>query len=264
MLLTVPQESERQISGQPIQRLVYDQGMTAARSSTMHLSLLSTFAMFVDGSPVEVAPNVKRVVALLALRARPELRLTVASRLWMDTTEERANANLRTALWKARQTLDGCIQVLGNNISLAPFVDVDVNHVLERTHRLLDDDEPLGRDEEPGDLLYDLLPDWDEEWIAFERERLRQMRIHALEALCRKLVCSDRFGEAIDAGLAAVAAEPLRESAQRVLISAHITEGNLCEARRQYVTYREMLWDELGVEPSEALRGLIGLGATTR
>ena len=41
-----------------------------------------------------------------------------------------------------------------------------------------------------------------------------------------------------EAAMFAVGIEPLRESAQRVLIEAHLAEGNLVEARRAFVTYR--------------------------
>ena len=51
----------------------------------------------------------------------------------------------------------------------------------------------------------------------------------------------------------AITAEPLRESAQRALIEAHVAEGNLAEARRGYVLYRDLLRRELGVDPSSDL-----------
>lgn len=247
-----------------------DMGPAGATS----LRVLSGFEVRVDGEPVPVPSNVERILALLAVRPRPQQRLTVASTLWMDTTEHRAAANLRTALWKARQSIGDCIRVRGNQISLAGEVDVDLVAIVDRTRRLLDDDLTLDPgDCDPADLDGDLLPDWDEDWILFERERLRQLRIHALEALCRKLTAAGRAGRAVDAGLAAVAAEPLRESAQRVLIAAHLGEGNVSEARRQYHLYRELLWSNLAIEPSPALTVLVGVplsaasrrsGVTTR
>jgi DNA-binding SARP family transcriptional activator len=93
--------------------------------------------------------------------------------------------------------------------------------------------------------------------VLVERERFHQLRLHALEALCDRLITAGRYGEAIDAGLAVVAAEPLRESAHRALIKAHLAEGNHGEAYRQYQLCREILRDELGVEPSNALRALL-------
>jgi len=60
----------------------------------------------------------------------------------------------------------------------------------------------------------------------------------------------------------AVAAEPLRESAQRALITAHLAEGNQGEAIRQYRQFQHHLSVELGVQPSidlqELMRGYVG------
>ena len=66
-----------------------------------------------------------------------------------------------------------------------------------------------------------------------------------------------RFGEAIDTALSAVAAEPLRESAQVALIEAYLAEGNISEAARQQDSYRVLLDTELGLEPSERVRLLV-------
>jgi len=90
-----------------------------------------------------------------------------------------------------------------------------------------------------------------------ERERYRQLRMHALEILCVRLSGAGRHGEAVEAGLAAVSGEPLRESAHRVLIGAHLAEGNRCEAIRQFDRYRGVLQRELGLEPSPEIAALI-------
>jgi DNA-binding SARP family transcriptional activator len=83
-----------------------------------------------------------------------------------------------------------------------------------------------------------------------ERERVRQRVLHALEALSGKLANIGRFADAVDAAILAVSAEPLRESAQRALIVAHVAEGNLVEAYRCYRSYCDLLHRELGVAPS--------------
>ena len=55
-------------------------------------------------------------------------------------------------------------------------------------------------------------------------------------------------------------ADPLRESANRVLIEAHLAEGNLIEARRTYERYRDSVRRELGVDPGEQLASLVRVG----
>ncbi|HEX9311675.1 MAG TPA: bacterial transcriptional activator domain-containing protein, partial [Actinomycetota bacterium] len=82
----------------------------------------------------------------------------------------------------------------------------------------------------------------------------------------RLMAASGRFAEAVESGLAAVAAEPLRESAHRCLINAYLAEGNAGEAIRQFVRYRDLLRAELDLAPSEQIELLFdgstaGLGA---
>lgn len=230
----------------------------------MRLSVMHGFEFTIDGQLVALPSNVERVIAFLTVRDRPQHRTTIASTLWMDTTEDRAAANLRTALWKARRSIGEGIVTEGSYLTIAPVIEVDLRRVTEQVQRLITGGGSLlDEDSSPDDLCGDLLPGWDEDWILFDRERFRQLRIHALEALCRKLSAAGRPGEAIDAGLAAVAAEPLRESAQRALITAHLDEGNVSEARRQYHMYCNVLWDALGIEPSGTLRTLVGSNATS-
>jgi len=106
-----------------------------------------------------------------------------------------------------------------------------------------------------GDAI-DLLPGWYDDWVIFERERIRQQLLHALEALSRRLADLGRCAEAVDVAISAVGADPLRESANRVLIEVHLAEGNVVEARRTYERYREAVRRELGVEPGEQLASL--------
>jgi DNA-binding SARP family transcriptional activator len=57
--------------------------------------------------------------------------------------------------------------------------------------------------------------------------------------------------------MTAIRVEPLRESAQRALVEAHLAAGNLVEASRVYELYRELLRRELSVEPSSDLTLLL-------
>lgn len=233
-------------------------------SASVTLQLLSGFALQVDGVAVDVPASAQRVLAYLALQARPQQRATVAASLWIDQTDARASANLRAALWRLDAVRDRVVESRADRLGLSTGVDVDVTTAVVAARGLLDpchDADELVPCASQLDLLSrDLLPDWDEDWILFERERLRQLRIHAIEAMSEAMRLGGRYADAIEAGLAAVDADPLRESAQRVLIEAHLAEGNVVEARRQYDSFRCLLAHELGVEPSTRLAALVGLG----
>jgi DNA-binding SARP family transcriptional activator len=92
--------------------------------------------------------------------------------------------------------------------------------------------------------------------VLFERERLRQLRLHALEALAVTLAEQRRFASAVEVGLAAVRIEP-RESAHRAVIRVHLAEGNVTQAMRQYRLRHRLFEQELGLEPSAPLTDLL-------
>ncbi|MFJ2931519.1 BTAD domain-containing putative transcriptional regulator [Streptomyces sp. NPDC087219] len=91
----------------------------------------------------------------------------------------------------------------------------------------------------------ELLPDWEEEWLSGERERLRQLQLHLQESLAERLTSEGRFGLALEVALATLRLDVLRESAHRSVIRIHLAEGNIGEARRAYATCRQVLRQEL-------------------
>jgi DNA-binding SARP family transcriptional activator len=229
-----------------------------SRTTGLRLQLLRGFGLVHAGETIAVPLAGQRVAAFLALRGRPVHRLVVAGTLWMDSSEEQAGASLRTALWRLRLVAGDLVAVNGSALTLADDVRVDVREAQRRAALLVKTPEEYGeQDLAVLEAEGDVLPDWYEDWVLVERERYRQLRLHALEALCRALASAGAHAEAISAGLAAVACEPLRESAHRALMQAHVAEGNVCEALRQYELFRGQLMALLGLEPSRRMQMLV-------
>ncbi len=225
---------------------------------SVSVSLLGGFELTSDGRVVPVPGSVERVVAFLALHERALQRPFVAGALWPDVPEDRAGASLRSALWRLRRSSEGIVRTPCDHLGLAGGVTVDLHVATLIAHRILTASPGVDPPEGEGVILTgDLLPDWSEDWVLLERERFRQLRLHALERLCDQLAAAGRYGEATEAGLAAVAGEPLRESAHRALIRAYLAEGNRAEAIRQYDRFRTLLHEELGVGPSPFLEELV-------
>ena len=220
------------------------------------LTLLGAFDLTVGGESIQLPMNGQRVLVFLALQGRSLLRPFVAGSLWLDSTEDRAAGSLRSALWRLNRR-HRFIETDGERLQLAANVAVDVDAAAAQARRLLDPAEPECPSPDGLMLSRDLLPDWYDDWVAVERERFRQLRVHALERLCDRLVEAERFGEAIEAGLAAMKSEPLRESAHRALVRAHLAEGNRSEALAQYRRFKALLHDELGLSPSPKMDTLI-------
>jgi DNA-binding SARP family transcriptional activator len=228
----------------------------AAAPST-HLTLLESFGLACDGQCVQVPMSGQRVLAFLALHERPLQRPFVAGSLWLDLPEARAAASLRSALWRLHRRVPHVVDVSAHQLALGAEVNVDLRAAEAAARCVLDEPRPLALDVDPTTLAGDLLPDWYESWILVAREAHRQLRIRALEKLGEHLLGAGRLDEALELSLAAVAADPLRESAHRAVIRVHVEEGNVGEAIRQYRVFRRLLRDELGLEPSERMQLLV-------
>ena len=224
---------------------------------TFSLRLLGGFDLRLGDQTVPLPLNARRLLALLAVRDRPQPRSSVAYTLWLDTTQTRAAANLRSTLWKIGPQRERLVCGSGERLWLAAGLDVDLTRVVRQAKRLIGPEPDVRVDVDVDELAGELLPEWDEEWLRDEREQLRQLRVHALEALCSRFSSGGRGAEAVCAGQAAVTAEPLRESAQLLLINAHLAEGNVFEARRQFEIYRRLLWQNLQILPSPRVTSVL-------
>jgi DNA-binding SARP family transcriptional activator len=212
-----------------------------------------------EGRRLEVPEGSKRLLVFVALhRGRIERRYA-AGALWPMGDDIRAAGNLRSALWRLNGAGVQALSADKHGLAVNDDVLVDVHIVSSWAARL------IGRSASCDDLeimpwgvdALDLLPGWYDDWALLERERIRQRLLHALEALSRELVQLRRFAEAVEAAMMAVGADPLRESAQRALIEAHLAEGNWVEGRRSYDAYRDVLARELGTEPGPDLTAMV-------
>jgi DNA-binding SARP family transcriptional activator len=221
------------------------------------LGLLGGFRLRRDHGVLGTSPGEQRVMAFLAVHNRPLQRSFVAGNLWIDSDDDHAGANLRTALWRLRLLDQRLIDASRSHLALSPDIAVDLHEAMAQARRLLRDTSLGAHGDGSMTLMRDLLPDWYEDWVLVERERFRQLRLHALEAQCAALVQAGAYGLAVEVGLACLAAEPLRESAHRALIKAHLAEGNAAEAVRQYQLCRTLFMRELGLAPSAEMQALV-------
>jgi DNA-binding SARP family transcriptional activator len=237
---------------------VMEQPRRDVQTTGMYLSLLRDFQLTNHGEPIHLPLSGQRVLAYLAIREGSITRIGLAGTLWPDTTEERAMASLRSALWRLHRPGLRLVEATATHIALASDVTIDLRRMMGTVVTALARSGGVDRGV-MADVSHaeELLPGWSDEWVVFERERLRQLRLHALESLCEQLTDEGEFALAIDIGLAAVVADPLRETARRALIQVFLAEGNRAEAIGQYLSYRRLLRIELDVSPSEHIEALI-------
>lgn len=228
-----------------------------ANSETRHVQnhgpyvvcLVGGFTVQVDEMPIAVPACCERLIAYLAIAEMPIERVRLAGTLWMEKSDNRATANLRTALWRLRKVCAPLVVDRGSRVALGTGVEVDIHHQ-ERWADRLRAQKPTAEDLDVKvrSLNIGLLADWYDDWVLLERERHRQRTLHAIEALIAQLVTHGRFEEALDAGYGALAMEPLREGTHRAVIQAHLAEGNRSEAIRHITMCRDLYRAELQVD----------------
>lgn len=218
----------------------------------MALRLLDGFELSCGGEAIHLLPGCQRLVALLGLDGPAFPRCRVIGQLWPETSERCAQASLRTDLHRLRALLSRgeVVEATRTHLTLGRNVVVDVHaqtiavddveaHSLRKLDRGIVDR-----------LSGDLLPGWYDEWVVIQRERLRNRRLHALEKLSACFSRDGNHAAAIDAALAALAADPLRETAHRAVVEAHLIEGNRAEASRHWRSYRRLIRERFHQEPT--------------
>lgn len=236
---------------------------TAAESglAEVSLQLLGGFELRIDGERRQLAPACQRLIACLAISPSGQTRARMAGFMWPDNDERRASANLRGVVWRLPVEVRDQLVTSGSLMRVGDRWQID----LVRAHRLGEGVQVNG---DPAvldvDLFeHDLLPGWYDEWIVTEQERHRHFRLNVLESMAIRYLHAGDPGTAVDLCLSVIGVEPLRESAQSVLISAYLHQGNRAMASRQFGRFRDQLRRDLGVEPSEDLRALLGALAAT-
>lgn len=227
------------------------------------LGLLGGFEIANGGERLCMPMGAQRLLAFAALQAGGVHRTVAAEQLWPDNRRRRAAANLRSALWHTRRICGfTVVECSGPRLRLAPTVRVDLQAVLTNARLLtnspaINSGDPVEPNAVITALLGGLLPDWSEEWLVLERARWDQVRLHTLETIAQHLMAARKYFSALEAAFAAVAIEPIRESAHRTVLEIYIAEGNSACALKHYQRYRGLLHRELGVTPSRHMIGLV-------
>jgi SARP family transcriptional regulator, regulator of embCAB operon len=203
-------------------------------------------------------------VFLAANRHRPMHRDELLGAIWPGDAPAETDSGLDAILSKLRSVLktvgfDAGITVNSGSIALqlpaATWIDI------EAAGNALDEAEGALR---RNDLLRAwslanvavvisrraFLPDAEAPWIESQRTALRAMQMRALQCL---VTVSAGNGEpllAIQHATEMVRLEPFRETAYQLLMKRHAAAGDRAEALRVYARCREVLRDELGVDPS--------------
>lgn len=240
--------------------------MAETTASDWELLLLGGWQLQHHGIAVTMARREQRLLACLALLGRRP-RQFLRGLLWPDSSEAQASGNMRTAVWRTQHLAPSILFTESETLELNQSVRIDVAQLRIRISRLSENSlhpHPWSEDFLNRLAGADLLPGWYDDWVIFEQEKLLQSRLDALEQMAQQSLTANNPSRAISAALAATSIEPLRESAQLLLIRAHLIAGNRASAIHAYRRFSTLLSHELGVQPSRQLNELLNHGMSVR
>jgi DNA-binding SARP family transcriptional activator len=222
----------------------------------LQLRLLQSWQLRRDTEVLHVATRQQRLITALAIHG-PRPRSYLGGLLWPEIAEPRALESLRAAVHLISRQVPGLLINGGTILALSELVDVDLHRLRARIREL----GRAGLNGNVSSLLQqlrdsDLLPGWYEDWVLFEQNRLQQDRLHAYHVIARESLARSDYESASEASEAALALEPLYESAVGLLIEAERRQGNNAAALRAFERYESRLKEDMGLVPSEAIRRL--------
>jgi predicted ATPase/DNA-binding SARP family transcriptional activator len=263
--------------------------------TSLELRLLGSYQVALEGHPVEAfeSDKVRLLLAYLAVENdRPVRRGRLVGLFWPEQDEAHARGNLSQALYNLRGVLgqpartgdlsgssipgDSALFLLvtPQMIQLNPLSDtqVDVSQFKallmackKHKHHRLESCSECARKLAQAAALYrgDLLAGFAlrgcqelEEWLMVQRERLHQKATEMFYHLALYFEGQRDYPQALAHARRLVALEPLDEKAQRMLLRLLALDGQHPAALTSYQAFRQLLTDELGVEPEAETQAL--------
>jgi len=211
----------------------------------------------------------RAVLVLLVLAApAPVPTEVLVDRLWSGDPPATAVVTLQGYLSRLRKALAGLpLTIETRSPGYALVLDPDQIDA-RRFERLLGEGRAAlheGRAPAAASLLREALALWrgpaladlaDEPFAVAEATRLDELRLAALESRFEAELARGRYGDVVAELEALVTAHPLREGLRGQLMRALHGSGRTAEALRVYAAGREVLAEELGIEPGTALQRL--------
>jgi DNA-binding SARP family transcriptional activator len=203
---------------------------------------------------IALGADARRLVAYLAVHPRAQRPAALAADLWPGLAGPAALRLLDDAV-AAVDVPDLLVTDADGALALAGDVEVDLATAMRLLRTL--PETPGSRDTDLAPLLADILPGSTAAWIVVERERFRQLRLHAVEERSARLTAAGRHAAAVALARLAVRSAPSRESARRAAINAMLAQGDVAGAMAEYDEYQELLRSSVGAAPAFALDSLL-------
>ena len=231
----------------------------------LSLNLLGGFEVRLASGPAVTLPT-RKAQALLAYLAvspgRMHPRDKLAGLLWAERGDAQARDSLRHTLVELRRVFgEGSPGLIteGNGVGLdSAAIEVDVVRFESLVKAATAEDLDKAAELYQGDFLQGFVlrePPF-EEWLATERERLRELALDGLRRLVEQQATMPTSEPAIRSAFQLLALDATQEVAHRALMRLYAQQGRRAAAFRQYQTCVAVLQREMGAEPEVETRQL--------
>lgn len=211
----------------------------------------------------------RRAVAWLLLNPNdPVTRESLAGAIWGDNLPAAWPGSLSALLSKLRVPLErvgvGISTSSGSHaLVLPPDAWIDVNAALESLETAVAHCRAGSHAAAFGALAVTiattrqpLVAGEEADWLTPMRERLARARATALELLADLWLANNESALAIEAAAELAQLDPYRDAGHQRLMRAHLQRGDRAKAIQAYGQFRELLSNEIGVDPSPETQAL--------
>lgn len=237
----------------------------------LHICLLGDMrATWDNGCQLRLPPTAEALFSYLVLfQNRSHRREVLADLFWKERPYNKARRCLSTTLWRLKRELADSVSCLDtSSLGGVKFENLRLHWVdavafeKKATLALSQPVSDMGYNDilllEEATQLYrgQLLEDYYDEWVLQERERLNLLYLHCLGRLMLYYRQQGNWVKGILYGQKILLVDPLREQVHRELIQLHLENGQRSLAVKQYEFCRQILHDDLGIEPMEETQAI--------
>jgi DNA-binding SARP family transcriptional activator len=244
----------------------------------LRLEMLGELRLSLGSRLLSISKKGQALLCYLAVTGQPHSRDVLAGLLWSDFPEQRARANLRDTLSDLHRTLPHHLIIERHTIA---FIDdpsqtwIDSAVFQSQVEQV---QQVLRKTPSPAMLPVELVKQLEgavnyyrgefltgfyvrraavfEEWLVGQRERLRQLAVEALQIVAAYFTSSGDYPTGLRYARRLLALDPWREEGHRLLMRLLALSGQQSAALKQYESCRQILMDELGLEPASETEAL--------
>ncbi len=230
--------------------------------------MLGDFELYLDDRRLNNFASRQARLILAYLLLNPERRYSrsnLATQFWGRLSDSRARKALNTEIWRICKALtnegldpDTILQrdqhAIGLRLDAECWSDVDT---IQKTLNRLDTLDPRACSAVDAEAVFEavrlyrgeLLEGVYDDWCLVQREGFQVRQMNALEFLLLYDMHEQKWQSALQHGQRLLGMDPIMEHVHRIVMECHYKIGNRPAAIRQYHQCKDILRNELGVDP---------------